>query len=278
MLDQGYFSDGIYLPATVECYKNDILTMKKLGFNTLRKHIKIEPELFYYYCDKYGMLVCQDMVNSGKYSFLLDTAFPTIGLKKGIKRYATRKRKNIFESTARRTLELLGNHPSVVYYTIFNEGWGQYDADRLYEELKLVDKTRIYDTTSGWFYGKRSDVESQHVYFKPFIVKKEYSRPLVLSEFGGYSYKINEHSFNLGKTYGYKLFNNKKDFENALVRLYSNEILPAIDKGLCGAFLTQLSDVEDETNGLLTYDRQMLKIDEDIMKKISEDIYSKFKA
>ena len=275
VLDQGYFSDGIYLPATEEGYRTDILTMKRLGFNTLRKHIKIEPELFYYYCDLYGMLVCQDMVNSGKYSFLFDTALPTIGFKQGIKHSASRKRRRIFEDTARRTQLLLNNHPSVVYYTIFNEGWGQYDADRIYEELKLCDPTRIYDTTSGWFYGKKSDVESQHVYFKPFKIKRAYSRPLILSEFGGYSYKLDEHSFNLGKTYGYKLFDSKADFENAILRLYDTEIIPAIDHGLCGAFLTQLSDVEDETNGLLTYDRQIVKIDENILKSISNGIYGK---
>ena len=276
LLDQGYFSDGIYLPATSEGYKKDILTMKKLGFNMLRKHIKIEPELFYYYCDKYGMLVCQDMVNSGKYNFLIDTAIPTIGMKKGISHRASKKRRRIFEESARLTQKLLYNHPSVIYYTIFNEGWGQYDADRIYGELKSLDPTRIYDATSGWFTEKKSDVESLHVYFKPFKVEKEYRRPIVLSEFGGYSYKIPEHSFNLSKTYGYKLFDNKEDFEAALETLYRKEIIPAIDKGLCAAVLTQVSDVEDETNGLFTYDRQVLKIDEKKMKNISEDIYRSF--
>ena len=276
VLDQGYFSDGIYLPATPEGYKNDILTMKKLGFNALRKHIKIEPQLFYYYCDVYGMLVCQDMVNSGKYIFLIDTALPTVGLKRGIRHRASRKRRQIFENTAMATQKLLYNHPSVIYYTIFNEGWGQYDADELYTKLKAEDPTRIYDTTSGWFEEKLSDVESLHVYFKPFKLKKAYKRPVILSEFGGYSYKINSHSFNLGKTYGYKLFSNKEDFELAIETLYRNEIIPAIGYGLCGTVLTQLSDVEDETNGLMTYDRQILKIDEKKMYDISTDIYKEF--
>ena len=269
LLDQGYYSDGIYLPATAEGYKNDILTMKKLGFNMLRKHIKVEPALFYYYCDLYGMLVCQDMVNSGKYNFLIDTALPTIGMKKGITHRASKKRRRIFEETARLTQKLLYNHPSVVYYTVFNEGWGQYDADRIYSELKSLDPTRIYDATSGWFREKESDVESLHVYFKPFKINKVYNRPVVLSEFGGYSYKIPEHSFNLEKTYGYKLFDKREDFEAALEALYRNEIIPAIDNGLCAAVLTQVSDVEDETNGLFTYDRQVLKINEEKMKNIS---------
>lgn len=276
VLDQGYFSDGIYLPATPEGYKNDILTMKKLGFNMLRKHIKIEPQIFYYYCDIYGMLVCQDMVNSGKYNFLIDTALPTVGIKKGITHRASKKRRRIFEKTAMSTQRLLYNHPSVIYYTIFNEGWGQYDADEMYTKLKAEDPTRIYDTTSGWFEERLSDVDSLHVYFKPFKISNAYSRPVILSEFGGYSYKINDHSLNLKKTYGYKLFSNKADFESAIEVLYRNEIIPAIKQGLHGAVLTQLSDVEDETNGLLTYDRQILKIDEEKMAAISNEIYDEF--
>ena len=174
------------------------------------------------------------------------------------------------------TQKFLYNHPSVVYYTIFNEGWGQYYADALYSKLKSEDPTRIYDTTSGWFEETLSDVDSLHVYFKPFKIKKVYKRPVILSEFGGYSYKIDSHSFNLGRTYGYKLFDSKDNFEAAIESLYRNEIIPEIKNGLRGAILTQLSDVEDETNGLYTYDRQLLKIDSERMCKISADIYKKF--
>ena len=277
LLDQGYFSDGIYMPSTPEGYKNDILSMKELGFNMLRKHIKIEPQLFYYYCDIYGMLVWQDMVNSGIYNFLIDTALPTVGIKNWIKHRTTKKRKDIFETTAKETLELLHNHPSVVYYTIFNEGWGQYEADRIYRELKAVDRSRIYDSTSGWFKEKESDVESLHIYFKPVKLKSSFEKPVVLSEFGGYSYKITGHSFNLDKTYGYKMFEDKDSFERALISLYEDEIIPAIDNGLCASVLTQLSDVEDETNGLYTYDRQVLKVDSKKMRAIADKLYDKFK-
>lgn len=276
LLDQGYYSDGIYLPAAPSGYLFDILTMKELGFNTLRKHIKIEPELFYYYCDKYGMLVFQDMVNSGKYSFLIDTALPTINLKKGITHSATDKRRAVFEKSAKDTVELLYNHPCVVYYTIFNEGWGQYDADRIYTEMKKLDGTRIWDSTSGWFAESLSDVVSEHIYFKKINLEASEERPLVLSEFGGYSCKIPEHSFNLDKTYGYKFFENTEVFAEALEKLYRDEIIPSIRRGLCASVLTQVSDVEDETNGLLTYDRQVIKVEKEKMKKLSEELYEAF--
>ena len=276
VLDQGYFSDGMYLPATPSGYEQDILKMKELGFNMLRKHIKIEPDLFYYYCDKHGMIVFQDFVNSGTYHFLFDTALPTIGLRKGISHRASAYRRRHFEDCAQKTVELLYNHPSVCYYTIFNEGWGQYDADHLYDICKEWDNSRIYDTTSGWFRANKSDVESEHVYFKPIKLQIT-SRPLVLSEFGGYSLKIKEHSFNLSKTYGYHLFTDKEKFTSAMEKLYLEELVPAIaNDGLCATVLTQLSDVEDETNGLLTYDRQILKIDPERMRSLSQKLFESF--
>ena len=275
LLDQGYFSDGIYLPATPRGFENDILTMKSLGFNTLRKHIKIEPELFYYYCDKHGMIVWQDLVNAGTYRFLIDTALPTVGLKKGVSHPASPKRKAHFEQTARDTVRLLHNHPSICYYTLFNEGWGQYDAERLFDECKAADGSRVWDATSGWFQTAKSDVLSEHVYFKPLALKSD-GRPLILSEFGGYSLKIEGHSFNPQNTYGYRFFTEQDKFEDALEALYRNEVIPAIENGLCGAILTQVSDVEDETNGLLTYDRQVQKVDATRMAAVSAAVYDAF--
>ena len=276
LLDQGYYSDGIYLPATPEGYRYDITKMKQLGFNMLRKHIKIEPDLFYYYCDKYGMIVFQDMINSGKYYFLLDTALPTIGLKKGIQHQASQKRRAAFEGDLREMVDLLYNHPCVCYYTIFNEGWGQYDSDRIYREMKSLDPSRVWDATSGWFTGKESDVVSDHIYFRKVNLQSDPTHPIVLSEFGGYSYKIPEHSFNLDKTYGYRKFDHQESFAQALEDLYRQEIIPAIKKGLNATVLTQVSDVEDETNGLVTYDRQVVKVDEGRMIALSEEIKQAF--
>ena len=280
LLDQGYFSDGIFTPATPEEYKRDILSMKELGFNLLRKHIKVEPDIFYYYCDLYGMTVMQDMINNGDYSFIRDTALPTIGFQsrndKNLHRdKATRK---AFEDGMVSTVNALREYPSIIAWTVFNEGWGQFCSQEMYKKIKALDSTRIVDTASGWFSGAESDVESKHVYFKPFKVKKKYDRPLFLSEFGGYACRIDGHIFNPDNEYGYKSFKTAKEMEDAFVALYKNEIIPAIKKGLCGTVYTQVSDVEDETNGLLTYDRRVCKVDKKRIKELSDEIYSAFES
>ena len=273
LLDQGYWSDGLFTPATPELFKKDIETVKSLGFNMLRKHIKIEPQLFYYYCDKYGIVVFQDMVNNGHYSFLRDTAFPTIGLQRLGDRllHPNRESREAFKKAMLDTVDLLKNHPSVCYWTIFNEGWGQFNADEMYKILKSVDDTRFIDSTSGWFRRKLTDVDSRHVYFKKVKLNAT-DKPLVLSEFGGYSYKPEGHVFNEVNTYGYAKFETRDDFVNAVRKLYLDEILPLIDKGLCASVYTQVSDVEDETNGLLSYDREVLKLEASEFSDIAEQM------
>ena len=262
LLDQGYWSDGIFTPASPASYEEDILAAKRLGFNTLRKHIKIEPQLFYCACDRLGMVVFQDMVNNSDYNFIRDTALPTIGLKKLPDRFLHRNKASraAFLSHMEETARQLFNHPSILYWTIFNEGWGQFDSQAAYEKLKSIDSSRIIDTTSGWFFCGESDVESHHVYFKPYKFKPG-RKPVVLSEFGGYVYRPEGHLFNPGKAYGYRFFKTREELQAAVERLYREEILPAIPKGLCAAIYTQLSDVEDETNGILSYDRRVEKLE-----------------
>ena len=276
LLDQGYFSDGIFLPATEQGFRDDILRMKALGFNMLRKHIKLEPELFYYYCDLYGMVVFQDFINSGDYSFFYDTALPTACIRRGLTHRASRRRREIFYSTGEAMVAQLYSHPCVCYYTIFNEGWGQFDADNVYDHFRALDPSRVWDATSGWFKHKRSDVESDHIYFKPVKLKSVKGRPMVLSEFGGYSLKLPEHSFNLDQTYGYRKYTDPAAFEQDLIALYRDEIIPAIDQGLCATVYTQVSDVEDETNGLLTYDRAVCKVDKERMCEMAQSLHAAF--
>ncbi len=277
LLDQGYFADGIYLPATPEGYRYDIQTMKSLGFNMLRKHIKIEPDLFYYECDRLGMIVFQDMVNSGKYHFFVDTVLPTIGCKKGITHRASPRRRAAFEGAAKETVELLYNHPSVCYYTVFNEGWGQYDADRVYRELKALDPSRVWDATSGWFAEQDSDVQSEHIYFRPVKLKPNPDRPVVLSEFGGYCYAQNGHLFNPDKSFGYRNFDSAEALTEGLEILYRDQIIPALcSTNLCAMVLTQVSDVEDEVNGMVTYDRRVIKPNAEKMRALAKELHEAF--
>ncbi|MBR2320014.1 MAG: glycoside hydrolase family 2 [Clostridia bacterium] len=273
VLDQGYWSDGLFTPPLPTCYAWDVDKMQALGFNTLRKHIKVEAEQFYYDCDRLGMLVWQDMVNNGEYSFWRDTALPTIGMKKLCDKRLHRDKETrlAFEQAMETTVKQLKNHPCVVGWTIFNEGWGQFDSQRMYERLKEMDSTRFTDTASGWFKGADSDVISEHVYFKPYRFKAG-DKPVFLSEFGGYSYKPEGHVFNTEKTYGYRLFSEQGAYMDAVEELYRKEVIPAISKGLCGAVYTQLSDVEDETNGLYSYDRRVCKVDEARMCAIGEEL------
>ena len=273
LLDQGYWSDGLFTPAAPECYAWDIQTMKDLGFNTLRKHIKIEPEQFYYDCDRLGMIVFQDMVNNGPYSFLRDTVLPTVGMKRINDRFINRgqETREAFLRSMERTVEQLGNHPCICYWTIFNEGWGQFESTKAYRRLKELDDTRFIDSASGWFIGGESDVVSEHVYFRPFRCRKT-EKPLVLSEFGGYVFAPEGHVFNPGKSYGYRNFKRLEDWRSAVTDLYEREIVPAVQKGLCSAIYTQVSDIEDEVNGLVSYDRKVIKPEPGEMRAIAEKL------
>ena len=271
LLDQGYWPDGLFTPAAPECYADDILAMKKLGFNTLRKHIKVEPEEFYYQCDKLGMIVWQDIVNNSDYNFLRDTALPTIGIQKlndkNLHKDEASRREFLREAEA--TVYQLKNHPCICYWTIFNEAWGQFDSDNVYEWFRKLDDTRFIDSTSGWFRQEKSDVDSRHVYFRKVALHGDGIKPLVLSEFGGKTWKVENHVFNPDKSYGYGGCKTREELNGALVRLYMEEILPCVKDGLCAAVYTQISDVEDEINGLVTYDRKVEKIDPEKMLSVA---------
>lgn len=272
LLDQGYWPEGLLTAPAPESYADDILAMKNLGFNTLRKHIKVEPEEFYYQCDRLGMIVWQDMVNNGSYRYFRDTVLPTVGIQKRNDRRLHRdeRSRNAFRQGAADAVNQLKNHPCICYWTIFNEGWGQFDSDRVCRWFRTLDATRFIDTTSGWFRGKNTDVDSRHQYFGKLRLKGDGLRPLVLSEFGGKTWRVEGHIFNPDKTYGYGACPTREALNEAVAALYRESILPAVEKGLCAAIYTQVSDVEDEVNGLMTYDRRVVKPDGDTMLPIAQ--------
>ena len=269
VLDQGYYPEGIITPVTYDSLKFDILTMKELGFNTLRKHIKVELPYFYYLCDKYGMLVFQDFVNNGKYSFFIDTALPTIGLqKKNDKIIHTNKleRKN-FITGGELLIKYLSNHPSIIAYTIFNEGWGQFDSNNVYHHFKALYPNILFDSTSGWYRVADTDMDSYHWYFKNLDKLQKVDHPIFLSEFGALCYKVKDHAYGSDEVFGYTYFPTIPDTEQAFVDLYEQKIIPYKDK-LIGTIYTQLSDVEEEDNGLLTYDRKVLKFNKETIQRV----------
>ena len=170
------------------------------------------------------------------------------------------------------TVRQLKNHPCICYWTIFNEGWGQFDSETAYRRLKELDSSRFMDTTSGWFRGSTSDVESLHIYFGMWHRMKPSDKPIVLSEFGGFTYSVPGHIYNPEKSYGYGTCKTPEELTQRLREIYEQHVIPAISKGLCASVYTQVSDVEDEINGLVTYDRKVVKPDEAVMLKIAEKL------
>lgn len=275
VLDQGYFEEGIYLPEDPKEYLNDILRMKELGFNLLRKHIKIEPEIFYYYCDTHGMLVFQDMVNNGQFDFIKKALLPTMGFDKiDDTKKVNNKRYDIFINHSIETIKHLYNHPSIIGWTIYNEGWGQQNSDKAYKTLKALDPNRLFDSTSGWYKQNFSDFDSYHIYFRNKVLNTtDKNKVLFLSEFGGISRYVKGHVFKKRKVgYGYGRKDNEEELSKAILETYNNMVIPSIKNGLSACVYTQVSDVEEEINGFYTYDRKVLKVNKDIMLKIKNMI------
>lgn len=275
LLDQGYYPDGFLTPPSNEAMEYDVKTVKKMGFNMLRKHIKIEPLLWYHYCDVNGILVWQDMVNGGGKYGLEVSVLPFIGLNLDDANYKTFKRtdasqRESYYKELREMLDALYNCPCIAVWVPFNEGWGQFDSAKAYKFIKEFDKTRVVDSTSGWHDRGVTDVISKHIYFTPIKVKAG-AKPYVLSEFGGFSHRVNGHTFN-NKMFGYKIYNSPESLAKAYKKTFEKVIIPQISKGLSATVYTQLTDVEDELNGLLTYDRKVVKIPVDILKKINERV------
>lgn len=272
VLDQGYWPDGLYTAPSDAAFIFDLEEMKKTGFNMVRKHLKIEPQRWYYHCDRLGMVVWQDMVNGGSYykhwfvTYLATLmSWMKISMRDIYPRLLsreTRAGRHEFVREMKETVQLLKGHPSIVAWVIFNEGWGQFQTEDMTRILREEDPDRLIDQASGWFDQGGGDFSSLHNYFFKLFIRTEEKRASVLSEFGGYSCRVEGHSA-CPKLYGYGICKNEKD----LNRRYQDRVKKMrglIPEGLCASVYTQWSDIEEEVNGVYTYDRKVRKIKESI--------------
>ena len=279
VLDQGYWSDGMLTYPSDEAACDELQMLKDMGFNTVRKHIKLYPIRWYYHCDRLGLTVWQDFPNGGgSYKFSHVAALPFLGIhhKDSDYRYFAREdaaARAEFDGMVDEILQQLYNTPSVSVWVPFNEGWGQFDSAKYTAYVVKKDPTRIVDSVSGWHdQGVRNTaLKSLHIYYTPLRVPRD-PRPVVLSEFGGYSMQTEGHIFDPDREFGYKKFKTEAELVEALRTLYLDKLKPLIKKGLCAAIYTQASDVEEEINGLVTYDRAVQKVPTDVMRAINDDI------
>ena len=277
LLDQGYWSDGYYTAPSDKALIHDIAEMKRLGFNMLRKHIKVEPLRWYYHCDRLGMLVWQDMINGGdRYSPLSIYILSNLGLRVKDDRYRyfsrtdERGRIHYYEELGQ-MIDLLYNTVSLALWVPFNEGWGQFDALKATEFIRERDDTRPIDHASGWYDQGGGDIKSIHWYFRPYHHRQPAGerRPVCLTEYGGYNCAVPGHCWGEGSEFGYKKITDPAEFNRAFRALMEEQILPAKAMGLAAAVYTQVSDVEGERNGLLTYDRRVCKADEAVFRAVN---------
>jgi beta-galactosidase/beta-glucuronidase len=251
-LDQGFWPDGLYTAPTDAALRYDIEMTRKLGFNLARKHVKIEPDRWYYWCDKLGLLVWQEMPSGDKY---IGSKAPDIT--------RTPESAREFEQELKALVQGRGNHPCIVMWVPYNEGWGQWDTARVVEMIKKLDPTRLVDNTSGWSDRGVGDVHDVHQYPGPGAPEPEANRASVLGEFGGLGLPVPGHTWQTEKNWGYRSFTNAEALTTAYLDLVA-KLFPLIEaKGLSAAVYTQTTDVEGEVNGLMTYDRALVKMNLD---------------
>jgi hypothetical protein len=248
-LDQGWWPDGLYTAPTDAALRYDIEVLKKLGCNMMRKHVKVEPDRFYYWCDKLGLLVWQDMPSGDKFIGGKD---PDL--------HRSKESAEQFELELANMIDSLRSHPSIVMWVPFNEGWGQYDTPRIVDLIKRYDPTRLVDNASGWTDRAVGDVHDIHSYPGPAMPPLEDNRAAVLGEFGGLGLPIAGHTWQQEKNWGYRTYKSRQELTDAYVALIEN-LRSLIGQGLAAAVYTQTTDVEIEVNGLMTYDRAMIKTD-----------------
>ena len=286
LLDQGYWPEGLYTPPSDAAVERELSEVKALGFNLLRKHAKIEPQRWYYHCDRLGLIVWQDIVNGGSAYNLWFVTYLTNVLQPLLRRFPDGKACRRLLSRAKPagreeyaheladTVQALRCHPCIACWVPFNEGWGQFDAGKAVQALRTLDGTRLVDEASGWFDQGGGDVHSLHNYFYPLRIRPQ-KRTVALSEYGGIAWPMpgNEPP---RKTYGYSTAKDRQELTARYKKLQLKTVLPQLEKGLSALVYTQLTDVEDEVNGLFTYDRAAVKPDANAVRSVNAALAAEF--
>ena len=285
ILDQGYWPESLMTAPSDEALVYDIIKLKEMGYNTIRKHVKIEAERFYYHCDRLGMMVWQDMPNGGgEYNMVFVTHLPNASdrFARGVsdRHYGIFKRKDgegrrQYYTDLKNMVSTLYNYPSIAVWVPFNEGWGQFDAAKATKEVREIDSGRLINEACGWFDQGGGDMYSIHNYRHKLKVKPQQDRVVALTEYGGYAYPVEER-LSCKKEFGYQHYHSTEELTQNYKRLWEEEIYPNLQYGLCSAIYTQTSDIEEEINGVLTYDREIVKLDEDQVKEMNDKLYGMF--
>ena len=286
LLDQGYWPEGLYTPPSDAAVERELSEVKALGFNLLRKHAKIEPQRWYYHCDRLGLIVWQDIVNGGSAYNLWFVTYLTNVLQPLLRRFPDGKACRRLLSRAKPagreeyaheladTVQALRCHPCIACWVPFNEGWGQFDAGKAVQALRTLDGTRMVDEASGWFDQGGGDVHSLHNYFYPLRIRPQ-KRTVALSEYGGIAWPMPGHE-PPRKTYGYSTAKDRQELTARYKKLQLKTVLPQLEKGLSALVYTQLTDVEDEVNGLFTYDRAAVKPDANAVRSVNAALAAEF--
>ena len=286
LLDQGYWPEGLYTPPSDAAVERELSEVKALGFNLLRKHAKIEPQRWYYHCDRLGLIVWQDIVNGGSAYNLWFVTYLTNVLQPLLRRFPDGKAAYSLLSRAKPagreeyaheladTVQALRCHPCIACWVPFNEGWGQFDAGKAVQALRTLDGTRLVDEASGWFDQGGGDVHSLHNYFYPLRIRPQ-KRTVALSEYGGIAWPMPGHE-PPHKTYGYGTAKDRQELTARYKKLQLKTVLPQLEKGHSALVYTQLTDVEDEVNGLFTYDRAAVKPDANAVRSVNAALAAEF--
>ena len=286
LLDQGYWPEGLYTPPSDAAVERELSEVKALGFNLLRKHAKIEPQRWYYHCDRLGLIVWQDIVNGGSAYNLWFVTYLTNVLQPLLRRFPDGKAAYSLLSRAKPagreeyaheladTVQALRCHPCIACWVPFNEGWGQFDAGKAVQALRTLDGTRLVDEASGWFDQGGGDVHSLHNYFYPLRIRPQ-KRTVALSEYGGIAWPMPGHE-PPHKTYGYGTAKDRQELTARYKKLQLKTVLPQLEKGLSALVYTQLTDVEDEVNGLFIYDRAAVKPDANAVRSVNAALAAEF--